>query len=51
MFGDTTILMIWCSLNLAIMMVTMLLWHISKLCREMSCQESTVVEKRPDRRS
>lgn len=51
MFGDTTILMIWCSLNLAIMMVTMLLWHISKLRSEMRCQESTISEKRSDRRS
>ena len=51
MFSDTTILIIWCSLNLAIMMVTMFLWYISRLSSEMSRQESMVSEKRSDRRS
>jgi len=50
MFSDMTILIIWCSLNLAIMMVTMFLWYISRLIREGSRQEGMVSEKRYDRR-
>jgi flagellar biogenesis protein FliO len=45
MFGDITILTIWVSLNIAIMMVTMFLWYISRLSSEGSRQESTVSKK------
>lgn len=50
MFSDMTVLIIGGSLSMAIMMVTMFLWYISRLSSEMSRQESTVSEKRPDRR-
>jgi len=34
MFSDMTILIIWGSLNMATMMVTMFLWYISRLSSE-----------------
>jgi flagellar biogenesis protein FliO len=50
MFSDMTVLIIWGSLNMAIMMVMIFLWYISRLSNEMSRQASMVPEKRPDRR-
>lgn len=49
MFSDTTILIIWGSLNMAIMMVMIFLWYISRLSSEMTRQESMGSGKRLDR--
>jgi hypothetical protein len=42
MFGDITILTIWVSLNIAMLMVTMFLWYRSRVSSEGSRQDSTV---------
>jgi hypothetical protein len=48
MFGDTAMIMIWASINTAIMMLLMFMYHIGIASHEGNHHEGMVYEKRVD---
>lgn len=48
MFGDMAMITIWVSLNMAIMMLLMFMYHIGRASHEENHQEAMVYEKRAD---
>lgn len=48
MFGDMAMMTIWVSMNMAIMTLTVFMYHIGKSSREEYQQEDVVNEKRAD---
>lgn len=48
MFGDVAMITIWVSLNMAIMTLTMFMYHIGRSSREEDREEEVVNEKRTD---
>lgn len=48
MFGDVAMITIWVSLNMAIMTLTMFMYHIGRSSREEDWEEEVVNEKRTD---
>ena len=50
MFGDMAMITIWVSINTAIMMLVMFMYHIGRLSRDGNIQEGRVHEERADSR-
>ncbi len=50
MFGDVAMITIWVSINMAIMMLLMFMYHIGRASHERNYQEGMVYDKRADRR-
>ena len=48
MFGDMAMITIWVSLNMAIMMLLMFMYHIGRASREGNSHEGMAYEKRAD---
>jgi hypothetical protein len=48
MFGDMAMITIWVSLNMAIMMLMMFMYHIGRTNREGNPHEGMAYEKRAD---